>query len=298
MMNGMASNIPFMSILALLTGVWASPLSAQEMGQGEANITAQADVRLALESGPGTNGSKLQDIGGAVGSRLSAVRECYRDVVRERPTVQGTMRLLISVDDGGQVELSRDEVGDETLARCVVRALRSDALGAIRPPGAAYATLTFSNSAAAGVEATQARRAVEDDVDVQRNGEGNLEARGGNATGEVSFRVEGIGRRQSEEQVAAMQRSLRAAIPILLDCRRKAARRSSPAGDIELLAVVPRRGRARIQVRRSSVEDERGGRCLTRFLGRHSFEEAAAGRVKVHVTFTGAGAIPVHREEE
>ena len=67
-------------MLAVALALAAGPAAAQEMGQGEANITAQADVRLSMESGPGTNADKLALIGGVVGSKLGAVRNCYREV--------------------------------------------------------------------------------------------------------------------------------------------------------------------------------------------------------------------------
>lgn len=277
-------------------GLGGSYAGAQDAVEASGRVTARSDVRMSIESGPATRSSKLAQIGEAIGGQIGAIRECYRTVVRVRPQVQGTLRLMVDVQGGGQVEISRDELNDEELAACSLAALRRAPLGDIPSPGAAFITLTYSNSAADGVAATQARRAVEDEVEVTRNADGDLEATGGNATGEVSFRVLGRGARATEERVAAMQRSFRAAIPILLDCRRKAARRSSPAGDITLIATVPRRGRTRVQVRSSTVADERGGRCLRRFLARHSFEEAAAGRSTVVVTFTGNEAMPVRNE--
>ena len=284
------------SVLVLSLG--GSGANAQEAVESTGRVTAHSDVRMAIESGPATRSTKLAEIGEVVGAQIGAIRECYRNVVRRRPQVEGTLRLMVDVRDDGQVEVSRDELNDEELSTCSLRALRAARLADVQAPGAAFITLTYSNSAAGGVAATQERRAAEDDVDVTRNANGDLEAVGGNASGEVSFRVLGQGAQATEERVAAMQRSLRAAIPILLDCRRKAARRSSPAGEITLLATVPRRGRTRIQVRSSTVADERGGRCLGRFLGRHPFEEAAAGRSTVIVTFTGDEAIPVRSNPE
>ncbi len=284
---------------ALLWGaIWmAAGAQAQEMDQGEARITARSDVRLSLESGPATPSAKLGEIADVLSMRMTAIRQCYRDVVQQRPTVQGELRVMVALGGGGQVELSRDDIDDEELAACTMAALREGNFAAIRPPGTAYAVLTYSNSAAEGVAETRERRAVEDQVEVTQNEAGHYEARGGNATGEVAFAIEGLGRRQSEAQVAALQRGFRAAIPILLDCRRKAARRSSPAGDIEIILTVSPRGRARVQVRRSTVPDERGGRCLRRNFGRYTFQGEAAGRARVRVTFTGNEAMPVREEE-
>jgi len=264
-----------------------APAGAQEMGQGEANITAQADVRMSLESGPRTNSEKLAQIGGLVGSKMGAVRNCYHEVTEERPTVQGELRLTVDLASGGSVEVREDGVEDRELRRCILRELRRLDLGSLRPPGSAYVVLTFSNSAAEGVETTQNRRAEEDDVTVTRNADGRFEAEGRSGNGHVRFTVTG-GRRATAEQVAAVQRSFREAIPVLLDCRRKASRLESPEGEITLRVRVNRRGRAQVRVLRSTVPSARGGRCLTRFLPRRTFESAAAGVHQVTIRFSHA----------
>jgi len=264
-----------------------APAGAQEMGQGEANITAQADVRMSLESGPRTDSEKLAQIGGLVGSKMGAIRHCYHEVTEERPTVQGEMRLTVDLASGGSVEVREDGVEDRELRRCILRELRELDLGSLRPPGSAYVVLTFSNSAAEGVEATQSRRAVEDDVTVTRNEDGRFQAEGRSGDGNVAFTVVG-GRRATAEQVAALQRSMRQSIPVLLDCRRKASRLESPEGEILLRVQVSRRGRARVRVLRSTVPSARGGRCLTRFLPRRSFEAEAVGTHRVTIRFSHA----------
>lgn len=295
----MTLRLSFLACVCAFAGVTAVPTAfAQEMGQGEANITATAQVHMSLESGAATNSAKLQRIADAIASTLGPVRECYRNRVQERPVTQGELRLMVGLEDGGSVDVTRDSVEDEPLLRCVLAAMRAAPLADVPPPGAAFAILRFDNSAAEGVSRTQERRAVEDEVDVTTNDDGRLEARGGNAGGEVEFVV--IGRPNAQAaQVAAIQRSLRAAIPVLLDCRRKAARRTSPAGEVTLEAAIPRRGRARIRVIRSSVEDARGGRCLSRFLPRQPFEEAARGAARIVVRFneTASSSGALHPQE-
>lgn len=274
-------------MLAVALALAAGPAAAQEMGQGEANITAQADVRLSMESGPGTNADKLALIGGVVGSKLGAVRNCYREVTAERPTVQGVLKLFVDLAGGGSVTVRDDGIGDRELSRCVMRELNQADLGSLRPPGSAYVVLTFTNTAAEGVARTQQRRATENDVAVTRNADDRFEATGRSGDGNIEFTVIG-GARATAEQVAALQRSVREAIPILLDCRRKASRNESPEGEIRLRVTVNARGRARVRVLRSTVADARGGRCLTRFLGRRPFEAEARGTHDVVVRFSHA----------
>jgi len=275
------------TILALSLALPTAALAQDgpEMGQGEANITARADVRLSIESGPGTSGGKLSLIGGVIGSRLASVRRCYRQITESRPTVQGRMRLVVTLaPGGGQIDVTRDETNDRELNECTLRELRRADLAAVRPPGSAYVVLEFSNTAAEGVERTAERRAVEDAAPVTRNADGRLESVGRTAGGEVSFRV--VGRSDATEaHVQAVQRVFRAMIPQLLDCRRKAARRHSPNGDIRLRVQVARNGRARGRVVRSSVEDTRGPRCVNRAVSRARFDEDARGLTEVIVTF-------------
>ena len=282
------------TVTAALVASFAASAGAQEMGQGEANITAQADVRMAMESGPGTNSDKLSLIGGVVGAKLAGVRNCYREVTARRPTVQGEMKLLVELADGGRVTVRDDGLDDRELSRCVLRELNRADLGSLRPPGAAYVVLTFTNTAADGVARTQRRRAEEDAVPVTQNADGRFEATGRSGDGNVQFTVIG-GARATAEHVAALQRSVRNAIPILLDCRRKASRTQSPEGEIRLRVTVAGRGRGRVRVLRSTVPDARGGRCLTRFLGRATFEEAARGTHDVVVRFSAAEPTHVGR---
>ncbi len=282
----------WLQIALLGAAAFSTEAAAQEMAQGEANITARADVRMALESGPATNSTKLALIGGVVGGRLSQVRQCYRDVTQQRPEVQGTLRFVVTLEaGGGTVEITRDELDDAPLSRCVLQALRAAPLASVRPPGAAFVVLTFSNTAADGVIETRQRRAVEDAAEVTTNADGRLQASGQTEIGEVRFRVVGSAN-SSTEQVQAVHRGVRALIPELLDCRRKASRRYVPYGEIELALRVARSGRARARTRRNTVRDDRGQRCTTRAIQRSRFDEAARGAITVVVEFAARPGDP------
>ncbi|HJL06109.1 MAG TPA: hypothetical protein RMH85_00630 [Polyangiaceae bacterium LLY-WYZ-15_(1-7)] len=287
-----------LALAPLLAGAPGAPASAQEMAQGEANITARADVRMALESGPATNGAKLSLIGGMVGGRLGAVRRCYRDRTEEDPAVQGRLRLVVELEPGGgTVEVTRDELNDRPLLRCVMRELRRAELGAVRPPGTAFVVLTFANTAAEGVDRMRERRAVEDAAPVERDAEGRPSATGSTEARHVRFQVVGAVD-APDAQVQAVHRVVRGLIPTLLDCRRRASRRYSPNGRIEVDLRVARSGRARARSRRSSVRDARGPRCVVRALQRQRFDGAAAGRTKVFIEFDDRQTEPSATPEE
>lgn len=289
--------VPSVEALVALLLVLASagaPMSAraQEMGQGEASITARNDVRLSIESGPGTSGSKLTQIGSAVGGALGAIRECYRVVARQRPTVQGSLRLMVTIGgEGATVEVRNDTTDDESLSTCAVAAVQGASFVGIRPPGSAYIGLEFSNSAAAGVARTRARREDEDAVAVTANAEGRYEATGGTPGEEIVFTVTGA-EGVSGESVASVQRLVRTTIPALLDCRRKAGRRGGdPAGVLTVDVRVNGRGRGRVRVTRNTIQNRYGTRqaatCANRGLGAAQYTAAMSGRYTVSVRFAG-----------
>ncbi len=263
-------------------GVFSADAGAQELAEGEAEITTRAEVRIGLESGPGTNSAQLSEIGTSVGGALRSVRSCYDDLVAVNPTIHGSLRFLLVVQPRRfGVELRRDEVENEELVRCVTRALRAVSMDGLTPTKSAYVRLDFTNNAVDGVERTRARREVEDRVDVHQNSEGEFEASGGTANGMIRFTIES----PREERTAAVQRGLRAAIPGLLDCRRKSSHRGSPAGVTRATILVSNRGRARARMTGTTVNSPRAERCLRRTLQRQRFEESARGRALVRVEF-------------
>lgn len=265
------------------------------MGQGEANITSRSDVRLGIESGPGTSGQRLQAVVNAVTTKLAAVRQCYADVTSERPTVQGEMRLTLRLPPRGRVQLdtTQDTSNDAPLARCIRREIEAANYRDCERPAQVTIALTFTNTAARGIEQMEQRSAGEARVDVRRDQEGRFFATGGTPGREVTFTVTGDAA-ATQENVAAMQRSLRAAIAGLLDCRRRAARHEmNSEGDLEFRVQAQRSGRARFTSVSTTVQDERAPTCVSRTLTRARFEPAAAGNHRLVVHFAGARALDV-----
>jgi hypothetical protein len=265
--------------LALLV---SAPAAAQQMGQGEARITARSDVRMGVESGPGTSGRKLQDVAGALTDQLATIRRCYADVAEERPTVQGAMRLRVLLPRGRGVDVrtESDTTEDRPLARCVTRALTRARFNDVERPANVLVALDFTNSAARGVAETRERAGRESQVQTTADAAGNHVAEGG--TEDVQFNVAG----GDPARAAAAQRSLRTAIAGFLDCRRRAGRRDmNPQGEITVRLQIPRRGRATSRVLDSTVADTRAPTCVTRALSRMTFEPAAAGRIDVTFVF-------------
>lgn len=282
------------TVLAVL-GMGASVAAAQEaggvarsgMGQGEASISTRSDVRLGIESGPGTSGQRLQDMARAVSSKLGDVRECYGRITAEDPSVVGTMRLSVTLPPRGRVQVAKsdDSVNNRDLARCVSRALERASYDGVRRPANVRVQLDFGNTAAAGAQEVARRREEGARVEITRDADGNLQASGGVPSGEVRFTVSAPAA-TGADAVAAMQRAVRANIAGLLDCRRRAGRRNMPPeGTIELALRVSPRGRARTRTVSSTVQDTRAPICVSRIVSRSQFGNDAAGRGTLRLQF-------------
>lgn len=271
----------------ILLTVLASSTSAQDIDQGEARITARSDVRMAVESGPGTSGQRLQALARVITDQMGAVRQCYATVAEERPQIQGELKIRVSVPQSGPVQISvgRNTVGDEELTRCITSALSRAEYGGVQSPASAFAAIEFANTAAEGVERTAERRAEEAVVEVSRTAEGRFRATGGTPTGELTFTVTGDDA-ATRDAVAAMQRALRGAIPSMLDCRRRASSRGqNPEGDVTLALTVRRDGRGQARAGESTVRNDNARRCLSRALAQARFAAGAAGAGSVVVRF-------------
>ncbi|MEO0325712.1 MAG: hypothetical protein AAF447_22335, partial [Myxococcota bacterium] len=175
-------------MLGLTLMMTSGALHAQRADDTSSRLTTHSEVTLSVENGPGTSREELGAFSALVGRQLSAVRECYERVSAERPHVDGTLRLRAILEaGGGRVVLARDDLGDAELRRCAVAAVAAAPYGELRPPGSAYVTLTFTNSAAA--EAQRLRERGPTAVAVTRTDDGGLETRGGTPAGEVQFVV-------------------------------------------------------------------------------------------------------------
>lgn len=304
MMRHMWGNtiLPMMALGCLLAGTSSAfaqgqgGVASSGMGQGEANITTRSDVRMGVESGPGTAGRRLQAMVDAITAKLGGVRECYGQVTAERPTVTGEMHFHVTLPRSGRARLAltEDTASDRPLLRCVESALNGADFRSAMRPAEVFVDLAFGNTAARGVAEVNRRRAIEDNVRVTRNAEGRFVARGGTPGTEIRFQVLAEG---SSDVAAAAQRAVRAIIPGLLDCRRRAGRRLSPAGMIALDLTVPARGRVRTRPVSSTVADSRASQCVARALRPASFG-GQAGAVRLEVTFgaTQALDVPTHPE--
>ena len=273
-------------LTALIAWTGAETALAQHMDEGEARITAESDVTLAVRSGPATNRDRLMEIGRVVGTRMKAVKDCYSDVVKNDPSVRGKLSFLLTLGPPVKLEEKLDEPAHKGLRSCVVKAIKSGDYSDLQKPGAAFVLLEFRNSAAEGVIRTRTRRAAEDDVKVTKTPDGAFQAEGGTPDRKVIFSVSS----GSEAATSAAHRTLRGAIPTLLDCHRKAGRRDGdPSGKILVRLVISKKGAAAVYLKENTITNRHGTKqaekCVQKGLGRVTFSEASAGRVELTLTF-------------
>jgi hypothetical protein len=279
------------ALTAALTAALGVPsgAQAQEMGQGHAHITTRSDVRLSLESVPGTSATRLQALGRAVGAGMTALRGCYGTVVEQRPAVHGRMRLRVALAERGaaNVEVVEDGTSDRPLLTCVRGVIARQDIAQVERPAAAIVVLEFNNTAAAGAIETARRADEADEVAVSR--EGGRPSASGEAPG-LRFVVRGAADAR-DELVAEGFRVVRSQIAGMLDCRRRASRREmNPVGAITLRMQMRRAQAPAITSVSSTVEDERAPICLERALERpHRRPELGPATLELEIRFE-AGA--------
>lgn len=273
-------------VLVIAAVCFGPTAGAQDMDEGAARVSSRSDVEMEVRSGPATNAKRLAELAGVLGGALGPVKRCYARVLGEHPEVQGDLKLLVEVPERGKpsIEVTSDEVDHGQVVRCALRALRGVDYDVAPRPSAAFVHYTFVHSAAAGMEATRSR-AAQREATVTRGEDGVPEARFTTPNGEVSYAVVGA-EGDADERVLAGHRGMRSAVPGLLDCRRRAAKRGrSPEGEVRMQALVSHTGRARARVVRSTVASPRAGNCVVAAIRRTRFDREAAGRWTLRVRF-------------
>ncbi len=278
--------------LATIALSFTVPAAAQnDMGQGEARITSRSDVRLSMESMPGTGGGAMAHLGHGVGAQMARLRHCYEERVEQDPTVTGTLRLRFLLDERGRphIEVDQDGVNDAAVLRCMTRILERLDTGELTRPTHAVVVFELANTAARGVEESAERAREVQAVALTTDADGNPAASGGSGNGRVHFTLTGHGS-DSAPAVSAAYRALMTTVPGLLDCRRHSGRHGrSPGGDLTGAVQIHGGRRPAARITRSTVPNERTQRCVNRVL-RHIEQRPPSGngRVSLQIHFEPA----------
>lgn len=217
-------------------------------------VTTRSDVKLSIEGATGTSGKKLEALAATLSTPLASVKRCYADLVKEHPEVVGSLPVTISLPEKGKVsvEMADAPATLKPMRRCVDQAFAKLDVSAVPRPAAARVTLALTNTSASSVDDVRRSEADAAHVDIAQV-DGGFRSHGASTGGEVSFEVSG----QERTQVERAHILARDALPGLFDCRRRASKLASPAGEIHLQLKAG----GQIGVVSSTVPNERAPTC-------------------------------------
>ena len=265
-------------VLSLALLCVAGPAHGQVGEKGR--ISTRSDVRMSIEGMPGTSSQKIEALAKALSAPLTQVKSCYAELVKEHPKVVGELAVGLLLPEGkkhAQVSMPSAPGVLTPMKRCVDRAFGKLSAPEVPRPAEAKVLLELTNSAADAVDEVKQRGETAAKIDVQQTGDAGFASRGASLDGKVAFQV----RADNRDSVERVHRSLQDALPGLFDCRRRAAKRESPEGDVALSVQLKPTARANVGVESSSVANERAPRCVdgavTRAVGK-------GGRGKALVT--------------
>jgi hypothetical protein len=257
------------------------------MGQGEANIAIQSDVKLSVKGTGGTPSDRLTKLGQAVSDEMGEIRACYRVMVATAPEVTGSVRLRLGLAEVKPPEvewMERSAASDEMVA-CVSKVLTHAKYPAVGRPAAAFLTLAFDNSRAQGEVAMKEKSAQIAQVQVSTNlSGGNPQASWSTDGDEVRFTA-----KAPDGDPAAVQlfiQGFKRGYAAFLDCRRRCEQGgTSPEGDIDAHLTLDTHGKLKVAFGNITVAHKRAPVCTDKAFKRIVFEKPPApleADVRVH----------------
>jgi hypothetical protein len=248
-------------------------------------ITTRSDVRMSIEGATGTSGKKLDALAKVLGTPLSELKKCYGEIVKENPEVVGNLTVELTLLEGkAPIKATPDAATQfKPMKRCVDRAFAKIDVSEVPRPAQAKLLLELTNSAAAGAGEVKSQGEIAAKVSVEEKPDGSLSSHGQSLQGEVSFDVsaKGPSGRAAIEQI---HNGVRDALPGLFDCRRRAAKKGSPEGDLVFQLKLTPSAKPNVEVQSSTVQNERAPICSSSVLKR-SLRKGGSGPVALTIHF-------------
>jgi hypothetical protein len=256
------------SLLAISSGAHA------QVGE-RGRITTRSDVKMSIEGVAGTSGKKLDAFAKTLGTPLGAAKRCYGELVKEHPEVVGTLLVELELPAKGklQVRAPGAAAGLKPMKACIDQAFGELDVSQVPRPAGVRVALELTNTAAAAAGEVQKQEAAERQVKTEAKSEGGFVSRGASTGGEVSFEV----RAEKSGAIELVHNSVRAALPGLFDCRRRASKGGSPEGDL-LLKLDPKK----IESGPSTVANERAASCVLGVIRRAVGRSQSPVELKIH----------------
>jgi hypothetical protein len=258
------------------------------MGEGEAKIAVQSNLRISIKGERATNALRVDAVGQAIGAKTARLKACYAQVVTRDPTRVGAVEVALAFDETRsepKVDFRQNAGFTPDMLSCLRQILEAVSLDSERRPASVLATLEFSNSRAQGQEAMQERAGQSAAESVAINATGKFEAAWSAPGAKVSLTTVAEPS-ENRESVVAAQRILRKALGTFLDCRRKAAKAgASPAGETVVDLVWSSRSHAEARIQSTTLSKEPAVSCIKKAFNRLKLEQ---GPDRGHVTVTVA----------
>jgi hypothetical protein len=245
------------------------------MGQGEAKIAVQSNVRISVKGQGATSRQRVEALSEAVRGKTAALKACYAKAVSDDPTKQGALEVALTFADTPtkpKVEIGQTADFTSNMLDCVRGVLASIALEKEHRPAAARVTVAFTNSRAQGQQTMQESAEQADLESVHTNAQGKLEATW-SAPGQTVTLTTTAEPSASKRALVEAQRALKKSLGAFLDCRRRAAKGSaSRAGETEVSYTWSSRPRRDARILSSNLRNQTAVTCIKKVFARLSYE--------------------------
>ena len=264
-------------------------LSSASTGLAQANpheFSARGDVKMNIQTGGGTSVVRVQAMAKGFGKPLGKLKSCYAKLIEVEPGLQGKVNVEVVYPPKGKTrsKITSSDVS-KRLRRCITEAFKGLTFEGVERPASALLELEFTNTVAPHVGEVEKRQAAAATADIETLPDGTRVSRFKSGKGEVSFEVRA--RPGSKESlIQAAHQTMINAVPRLLDCRRRASKLQSPAGQLEYNLTLRRKGRATVKSVKGTVDSQWALPCSAGAIKRAK-QVRDFGRVKVVVTFGG-----------
>jgi hypothetical protein len=249
----------------------------------DGTVRTQAGVQLSMVAPRESNTTRVDSARGALQARMSEVRRCFSEAMVRSPDVDGALVVTLVTQARGRVDakLKSNPSGDAVMGECMRSALSQASLRNLPQNTELEATLTIDNPVAR-LRKRQAQRSVLEGV--RMLGGGMAQSEGGTQAREVAYRV--VGSAYASHTIGGLNKEFQTRLPGLLDCRRKASRKSRTAeGSLELDVSIESGRIARVKTRSNSMNDRRAQTCIGSWLSRVDASQLASAQLDVTVSF-------------
>ena len=248
----------------------------------DGTVRTQAGVHLSVLAPRETDMNRIESARGALQARMPEVRRCFSEAMMRSADVDGSVVITLTTQARGRVDskLKQNPSGDTVMGECMRSALSLASLRNLPQNTELDATLTIDNPVAR-LRRKQAQRSVLEDV--RMLGGGMAQSEGGTQAHEVAYRV--VGSAYASHTIGGLNQQFQTRLPGLLDCRRKASRKSRSAEGRLELDVSIEAGRMRVKTKSNSMNDRRAQTCIGTWLSRVDASQLASAQLDVTVSF-------------